>query len=101
MCTADSMGSVGADFRCPWCGRDASNAGYALDEVGYPICCGEKVDKKARARSCLTRLLDDGLDLLGVRYLQLNWILCVGRRGQYSMVLGQRDVMTILVTFLA
>ena len=95
------MGSVGADFRCPWCGRGAPNAGYALDEVGYPICCGAKVDKNGRARSCVTRFLDDGLDLLGMRQLQLNWILCLRRRGRCSMVLGQLDVMTILVTFLA
>ena len=34
---ADDMGSVGRDYRCPWCGRTGFG-GYAPDRVGYPIC---------------------------------------------------------------
>ena len=32
-----TMGSVGADYRCPWCGRVGAG-GYAMDPIGYPIC---------------------------------------------------------------
>jgi hypothetical protein len=31
------MGSVGDNYKCPWCGR-VGNGGYAPDWVGYPIC---------------------------------------------------------------
>ena len=31
------MGSVGEDYRCPWCGREGAG-GYAPDGIDYPIC---------------------------------------------------------------
>ena len=33
------MGSVGDDFKCPWCGR-VGNGGHVLDPPPYPICTG-------------------------------------------------------------
>ena len=33
------MGSVGRDYKCPWCGR-IGNGGYAPDSLGYPLCTG-------------------------------------------------------------
>ena len=48
------MGSVGADYKCPWCGR-VGNGGYAPDAVGYPICT-------LGAHSCLWyKLMDCGV----------------------------------------
>ena len=31
------MGSVGEDYRCPWCGRKGARE-YAPDGLNYPIC---------------------------------------------------------------
>ena len=32
------MGSVGDDYRFPWC-RKTGRSGYSPDPIGYPICC--------------------------------------------------------------
>ena len=52
-----SMGSVGPDFKCPWCGR-VNNGGYALDSVGYPLCVGGShgcVDYQVMKQNLTTR----------------------------------------------
>ena len=32
-----AMGSVGDNYKCPWCGRNGKG-GYAVDGIGYPLC---------------------------------------------------------------
>ncbi len=60
------MGSVGDDYKCPWCGR-IGNGGYAADGIGYPICTEGDHD-------CLSAFLR-GEDLAYFRSQQLKWII--------------------------
>ena len=55
LCCVLPMGSVGADYKCPLCGR-VSNGGYAPDGIGYPICTG--VNEPHKQPDCLSLLLD-------------------------------------------
>ena len=45
------MGSVGMDYRCPWCAALAPGA-YSMDGIGFPVC-----------NECL-----DGVQLMGFQY---------------------------------
>ena len=70
---ANHMGSVGDDYRCPWCGR-TGNVGYAPEDVGYPICTNG-------SHSCLwTARNERGFGLLEFRQVQLETILIIGHR---------------------
>ena len=60
------MGSVGQNYKCPWCGR-VDNGGYTADwGPPYPIC-------SEGAYGCLThRLENEQQDSLAVRVDRLN-----------------------------
>ena len=64
------MGSVGEDYRCPWCGRVGAG-GYAPDWVGYPICT-------EGPHSCLWWVDEArGWNLTRFRIAQLQTIWCI------------------------
>ena len=85
------MGTVGHDFRCPWCGR-VGNGGYAPEDVGYPICTDGPV-------SCLFFQMDTRrMWALEFRMAQLGSILG-GPRGSHPLVSVLPHIAQFLVPF--
>ena len=84
------MGSVGRDYKCPWCGR-VGNGGYAPDSVGYPLCTGG-------THSCLWyQVVDQSLTTLQeVRQRALEVVLTIRRPHQLTALSYSLEVEYIL-----
>ena len=97
------MGSVGGDFRCPWCGRYVPFGGYVPDGIDYAICSDGP-------RSCLwLQAQNNGIETVSqVRSNQLRaifhpWFRATGDtpRGPHVAAMRVPDILCAIADFLA
>ena len=76
-----AMGSVGADFQCPWCGR-RHMGGYSVDSVGYPLCTLGRYN-------CVSKAISNPPISTRAEYLVpvMKWILCLPDDSQFAQLL--------------
>ena len=78
------MGSVGDNYKCPWCGR-VGNGGYAPDWLGYPICTNSEY-------ACLWKE-EEGLPEFREKQLK-----CILRN--HEVLVGCGDVLGLVAEFI-
>ena len=78
------MGSVGDNYKCPWCGR-VGNGGYAPDWLGYPICTDSE-------NACLWK------EEAGLPEFREKQLKCILRN--HEVLVGCGDVLGLVAEFI-